>query len=206
MVTQKRMSALTALVLGVAGVMAVGIASGSAVVAYTLHVAGGNANAILGFAENTVKGLPELIESLPPALGDILNDHRAPSYTSHIDVDVKFVANAAGDRYRPVLTVTNAGSEVVSMLAVRVAALSEEGVPVGEWTELVATPIALDDNDWRGPLMPGTPRHILVGGWRGLYDSPVSSLAPVVEISDVRVWTGERLPDIGERVVASSPQ
>ncbi len=202
MVAQKRMSALTALVLGVAGVLAVGIASGSAVVAYTLHVAGGNTTALLGFAENTVKGLPELIEALPAAVGDILHDRRVPSYVSELDVEVTFVANTKGDRYRPVLTVTNGGSEVVSMLAVRVAALNKDGVPIGEWTEMVATPIALDDNDWRGPLMPGSPRYVMVGGWRGLGSSSLSSLAPAVEISDIRVWIGDGAALGTERLAA----
>lgn len=203
MVTQKRMSALTALVLGVTGVATVGIASGSALVAYTMHVAGGNVEALVGFTGSTIKGLPELLQALPPAVSDMLNDRRVPSYASHLDVNVKLVTNRKGDRYRPVLTVTNGGSEVVSMLAVRVAAIGGDGVPVGEWTEVVATPIALEDHDWRGPLMPGTPRYVMVGGWRGLNAMPLSSLTPAVEISEVRVWLGNERASITERVAAT---
>ena len=203
MVPQKRMSALTAMVLGVAAVLTVAIASGSAVVAYTLHVAGGNASALVGFAENTVHSLPDLIDSLPAAVGDALHDRRDPAYASDLKMDVKFVANTAGDRYRPVLTVTNGGTEVVSMLAIHVAALDESGVPVGEWTEIVATPIALDDNDWRGPLLPGSPRHVIVGAWRGLGSASLSALEPVAEISDVRVWLGADAVPVRDRVAAT---
>jgi len=204
MVTQKRMSPLTALVLGVAGVCAVAIASGSAVVIYGLDVAGGNAESIVRFAENTVEGLPQLIESLPPAVGDILNDRRAPDYVRAIDVQVHFVTDGDGKRFRPALTIENKGEQVVSMLAVRVAALTESGVPVGEWTELAATPIALDDNDWRGPLLPGAQRHVLLGAWRAIDPARLASISPAVEISDVRVWCGNEAGVAAERLTAAT--
>ncbi len=204
MVTQKRMSPLTALVLGVAGVTAVAITSGSAVVIYGLDVVGGNAESIVRLAGDTVGNLPELIESLPPAVGDILNDQRAPQYARAIEVDVSFVGNTGGDRYRPVLTVKNEGDRVVSLLAVRVAALSETGVPLGEWTEVVATPIALNDNDWRGPLMPGATRHVVVGAWRGIAPGRLPGIVSAVEISDVRVWCGDNAGVPAETLAAAS--
>jgi len=199
------MSPLTALVLGVAGVIAVAIASGSAVVIYGLDVAGGNAESIVSFAQNTIENLPELIESLPPAVGDVLNDQRAPQYVRAIDVNVSFVGTTDGERFRPVLTVKNNGERVVSMLAVRVAALNETGVPFGEWTEVVATPIALDDNDWRGPLMPGAVRHVVVGGWQRIEPGQLSAIASAVEISDVRVWRGDDAVAPTETLTAASP-
>jgi len=204
MVTQKRMSPLTALVLGVAGVIAVAIASGSAVVIYGLDMVGGNAESIVHFAQNAVENLPELIESLPPAVGDILNDQRAPQYVRAIEVEVSFVGSTDGDRYRPVLTVKNRGDQVVSLLAVRVAALSGTGVPISEWTEVVATPIALDDNGWRGPLMPGAVRHVVVGGWRGIEPGRLSTIASAVEISDVRVWCGDHAQVTAEALTQAS--
>lgn len=205
MVPQKRMSPLTALVLGVSGVLAVAIASVSAVVVYGLNVAGGNTEAIVKFAENTVDGLPELLSALPPAVSDMLNDHRDPSYVEHIEVDAKLVPNDDDSQYRPTLVVRNTGTEVVSMLAVRVAALGQDGTPCREWTELAATPLSLKDEDWRGPLMPGATRHIVMRGWQTVQAAPSSAITPVVEIGDLRVWLGDRAQS-GRDAIASVHQ
>jgi len=202
MVPQKRMSPLTALVLGVSGVLAVAIASVSAVVVYGLNVAGGNTQAIVKFAENTVDGLPELLNALPPAVGDILNDHRDPSYVEHIEVDAKLVPNEENSEYRPTLVVRNTGTEVVSMLSVRVAALDQDGTVRREWTELAATPLSLDDEDWRGPLMPGATRHIVMHGWQTERGASMTTITPAVEIGDLRVWLGDRAPSDHDSVAS----
>lgn len=202
MVPQKRMSPLTALVLGVSGVLAVAIASASAVVVYGLHVAGGNAEAIVKFAENTVEGLPELLDALPPAVSDILNDRRDPSYIDHIEVDAKFVPTEHAGRYVPALVVKNNGTEVVSLLSVRVAAVEKDGTARREWQELAATPFSLEDDDWRGPLMPGATRHIVMHRWRAVSADSADALVPDVEIGDLRVWCGERASN-GSDSVAS---
>ena len=48
----------------------------------------------------------------------------------------------------------NTGDETVSMVAVRVAVLNEDGVPACEWTEVVATPSAVE-GPWREPILSG---------------------------------------------------
>ncbi|MGB2984380.1 MAG: hypothetical protein WBE26_00740 [Phycisphaerae bacterium] len=196
MMHQNRMSPLTALFIGIFGVGAVGIASGAAIVLYSMRIIDTRATELLGFAENTVGGtleaLPELLESLPPTLKDLLNDQRAPEYAANIDVDVNFIADERSGGLRPVLTITNNGSEVVSMLAVRVAALQDQNVPVQEWTEVVATPIAIE-NEWRGPLMPGSRRYVVVSCCRNLRVGKIGgSITGAVEISEIRIW---RPPD-----------
>jgi hypothetical protein len=133
--------------------------------------------------------LPELIEALPPAVGDLLNDRRAPEYTANLKVDVK-LATDERDRLRPVMTIRNDGDEVVSMLAVRVAALRGDAVPIREWTEVAATPIAID-HDWRGPLMPHTTRHVVLSGYCSLPGDAADYLTPAYEISEIRVWEGQ---------------
>ncbi len=182
-----RMSPLTALFLGLFGVGAVGIAAGTSVILYSLRVLDRKASSILDFAEHTVEALPELIASLPPALGDVLNDRRAPEYAKKLDVGVRFTANEKADGVRPVLTVTNKGDEVVSMLAVRVVALDAKGVPLRDWTQVVATPIAIED-DWRGILLPGATRHVVMSSSRSLDPSRTDTLTGAVEISELRVW------------------
>lgn len=193
MVTQRsRMSPMTALFLGLFFVGGLLIASATTVVLYTMRIADGNAAKLLRFADNTIDGLPELIKSLPPALADALHDRRAPEYVSNIDVKVKFIRDEAAGVVRPVLTVTNTGTEVVSMLAVHVAAMDENGTPRNDWTHVVATPLTIDD-DWRGPLMPGSTRHVVLSGSRSLA-SQSDTLVAVAEIGDVRVWEAETSP------------
>ena len=188
MMGQNRMSPLTALFIGIFGAGAVGIVSGSAIVLYGMRIVDTKASTILGLAQNTVEGLPELIQSLPPAIGDLLNDRRAPEYAAEIDLEANFVPDEQSGGVLPALKITNRGSEVVSMLAIRVAALSTNNMPLREWTEVVATPIAIED-DWRGPLFPGNSRHVrLSPGWRRFAPEDDGALTAAVEISEIRIW------------------
>lgn len=187
MVERKRMSPWTALFIGLFGVAAVGIAAGTSIVLYTMNVADQGIRDIFGIAGTTVDGLPGLIDALPPAAKELLNDRRAPDYAGKLDVDVRFVPGYKGQGVVPALKITNAGDQVVSMLAVRVAALNEQGTPVKEWTEVVATPIAID-HDWRGVLMPGATRHVVLSGWHGANIAASEIASGAYEISELRLW------------------
>ena len=186
MTNGSRMSPLTAMFLGVFFVGAVAIAAAGSVVLYGMRIVDSKSSALIHFAGNTVEGLPELVRSLPPAIGDLLHDRRAPEYAGKIAVETKFVVDKSAEALRPVLTIRNTGEEVVSLLAIRVAALDRNGVPQRDWTEVVATPLAIDD-DWRGPLMPGSTRYVVLSGSRSLAGK-VETLTPAFEISDIRVW------------------
>ena len=188
-----RMSPLTALFIGIFGVGAVGIASGTMVVLYGMRIIDTKANEVLGFADNTISktidGLPALFDSLPRAVEELLSDRRAPEYAANLDVTADFVVDERSKGRRPVLTITNKGSEVVSFLAVRVAALNSRRLPIREWTEVVATPIALEDGDWRGPLFPGDTRYAVVSSsWRTVPADRAEQVITAVEISDIRIW------------------
>ena len=184
-----RVSPLTALVIGIFGTGAVAIACGTAVLLYGMRIVDGKASSVISLAENAIGGLPELLENLPPTIADVFNDRRAPEYAAQLAVEGSLMADERGN-VRPALRITNRGDQVVSLLAVRVAALDGKNRPVGEWTEMAATPFAIDD-DWRGPLMPGTERY-LVGSswWRGRPIGDVAELRTAIEISEVRVWRG----------------
>jgi len=189
MVTPRsRMSPVTAFFLGMFFVGGLTIASATTVVLYSMRITDQKSASLLHFADHTLEGLPELLQSLPPALSDMLNDHRAPQYAGKLDVQVRFI-NDENSGLRPVLTVKNTGDEVVSMLALRVAAIDANGTPHRDWTEVVATPLSID-NDWRGPLMPGETRYVVLHGSRPL-GREAESLVAVAEIGDVRIWNGE---------------
>ena len=96
------------------------------------------------------------------------------------------------------LTITNNGPEVVSLLAVRLAALNENEIPLREWTEIVATPIATC-NDWRGPLFPGKKRHVRLSSWRTTRAKDVSRITGAVEISELRLWQPTEEPTTAEK-------
>ena len=186
MSAERRMSPLTALFMGISLVLTTAVASGAAVILYGLRIIDHRSEGVVGLVQHVFDGVPELAASLPPVLSDLLHDRRAPEYVSQLDVDVAFVRDEDGD-VRPVLTIENKGTEMVSLLAVRVAALSASGTPLGEWTEIVATPLAVDD-EWRGPLLPGSTRHVMLSGWLGESVDP-AELTGTVEIADIRVWT-----------------
>lgn len=191
---QRRMSPVTAFFLGIFGVVGVVIVSATLLTTYAMYIVDSKTDGVLGFAKTTIEGLPDLVDSLPPALGELLNDHREPEYASNIKIDVQMITDERTNTVRPVLTITNEGDEVVSMLAVRVAALNSNGVPVGDWTQVVATPIAIED-EWRGPLFPHTTRHVVCsryGGSRSV--SAKIDVRPVAEISELRIWVPNETP------------
>ena len=184
----RRMSPLTALFIGLFGVTAVGIAAGSLIVLYGMHIVDGKASHVISFARDTIKGLPDLVDSLPAVVSDTLRDHRAPEYASNIEIKVKLIEGKHEGTLHPVVTISNRGDQVVSMLAVRVAALNAANVPLRDWTEVVATPIAIDD-DWRGPLFPHVTRHIVFSRWGDtLLPAKLGPLTASTEISELRVW------------------
>ena len=118
---QKRMSPITAFFLGLFAVVAIGITSGTLITLYGMYVIDAKASSVLGFAKGTITGLPDLLEALPPAVSDVLDDRRAPEYAAQLEIDVNLITDERSGGIRPVLTITNTGDRVVSMLAVRVA-------------------------------------------------------------------------------------
>lgn len=185
--SQQRMSPLTAFCFGVFGVGGIGVASVTAIVLYGMSIVKNNAEVITNIVEDTVKDLPDLIERAP-ALVDAIGGRRAPGYAQKVDIQLNFVLDKRSSGLRPVMAITNNGSEVVTMLAVRVAALSKDNIPLGEWTEVVATPLSIDDH-WRGPLYPGSTRYVrLSGKLRGVSAELVEGITGAVEIADIRLW------------------
>jgi hypothetical protein len=138
--------------------------------------------------DGTLTDLPAFIDSLPDSIGELLHSRRAPEYMAQIDVSVDFVADSRSDTVRPVLTIVNQGDEVVSLLAIRVAALKDK-IPTRDWTQVVATPLAID-HDWPGPLMPGSTRHVVLSNcYRNITVEDIKDITGSWEIADVHIWS-----------------
>ena len=197
MTTKQRMSPLTAIFLGLFGMGTAVVCVGGLIAMFGLTIVDSRVDSALGLVETTISGLPELIDSLPPIVSDSFKDRRAPEYAQYLDVKVAFVPDGRGKGYRPALSITNRGEEMVSLLGVRVAALDESNSPIADWTEVVATPITID-HEWRGPLMAGQTRNVVLGGWYRLSEETAASVTGAWEITDVRVWDSSvKTADVG---------
>lgn len=183
-----RMSPLTAFFLGLFGVGAIGVASGAVIFLYGLRMVDRHFGSAVQIVENVAANLPDFIEGLPPAIKDALHDRRAPEYAANIETDVELVKSKDGESSFPTLTIKNKGNELVSLLTVRVAALDAQGRAIREWTTAAATPIGIE-REWRGPLMPGSTRHVVLDHGCFFEDDLHGAESLVVEIADIRVWT-----------------
>ena len=192
-ITYKRHTFFSALVMGLCALLITIILSGTAIVLYGMHFVGDKSEKIVtSLIEDAVQGLPVLQESLPPVLGDILDDRRLPDYCDQLDIRARTtVQDEQRGRIRTEIKVTNNGSEVVSLLSLRVIILDSQEEIVGESNQWAATPIAADD-DWRGPILPGASRRFAVSHFRRSADLYLEDLTTEVEITDVRVWNDSR--------------
>jgi len=189
---------LSALFHGVFGFLTVVVLCASGLGIYGLHIADGTVGAVLNLTGSIVSGLPEWQQNLPPLLAETLDDRRAPDYRDQIDVSVRTVPSPRDrDRELTVVEVVNRGSETVTVLALTVVLEDADGVPCREMRTYAATPVTIDEDEWRGPLLPDSRRRFTV--CRYGHDD---DLTATVEISELRVWNGPR--DAGSVDVAAT--
>lgn len=184
----QRMSFLTAIVLGGSATLITAILCGTALVGLGLRTLDKKTRDAGGFVKAVVESLPEIRDSLPAVLADVISDERRPDYVSNVKVSARLVADD-GERgwYQPVIEIRNEGTEVISMLALRTVLANKNGDPISEWTEYAATPFAAPDKDLRGPLMPGAVRHVLTRRASRSGDRSVNC-----EVAELRVWQKTR--------------
>jgi len=188
-VTYKRHTFLSSLAMGLSAVVITIIISCTVLIIYGVHFAGDRSEKLVSLVGDAVKELPDLQKALPPALADVLDDRRDPGYVA--DLDVTAVTALTPDQHRTVRTkieVVNEGSEIVSLLCLRIVVFGPDGQILSESNEWAATPIAAD-HEWRGPLMPGSHRYF-VSNRRSLPVYLGDELRTEVEITDLRVWNG----------------
>ncbi len=202
----RRMSPLSALFFSFAAVAISLIGTVLVLGVYGISVVDQKASQVLNVAGHTIESLPDLIEAVGPATSELLGD-RAPAYKEHIKIEAAFVTDEEGRYTRPALTITNNGDQVVTLMSVRVAALNSSGVPVENWTDVVATPLGVDD--WPGQLHPGDTRHFLMRRWSRGKIAAGETLTPSVETTELRIASPSagsaeigRLQNTAERIEA----
>jgi hypothetical protein len=177
---------LSALFHGVFTFLTVTVVCATGLGVYALHIADSKVDGLFTITRDMVSEMPQWRENLPPLLGEVLNDRRAPDYRDQVAISVRPVKSA--DRWDgevALVEVCNTGSETISMLALNIVLEDERGVPVREKRAYVATPIACDESEWRGLLFPDSTRSFVVRCFGEAHD-----LRPTAEIVDLRVWNG----------------
>ena len=179
---------LTAFFQGLFGLAIVCVVCVSGLGFFALSRADRTIQTVLMTAGGIVEGLPQWVEKLPPMISDGLNDRRAPDYRQNLEVTVRSEKSPRdAGRNLSVVTVKNTGVETVSVLALNIVYENDDGVPVGERRVYAATPILIDEDDWRGPLFPDSTRRFVVS----LFGHD-TDLRPAYEIAELRVWNGPR--------------
>jgi hypothetical protein len=189
---------LAAAAYGFFGMLTAAIVCGTALGFYGLTVVDRRADQLVDLGSSVLTSLPELKQSLPPAVSDMLNDRRAPEYRDQVELDVR-LAPDGGRRggASVVIHATNNGDELITLMAVRVVLVNKDDVPVRSFATYAATPAMIDD-DWRGPLMPNATRRCGM-----TLHLEHAGLTPKVEITDLRVWNGDPATSSGGPAVAA---
>ena len=184
-IVQKRMSFLSVMALGASSVVIVITLSLTGIIICGMRLIDKKTDNLAELLGETVKSLPALRESLPPALTDVFNDERRPDYLQNLVISTKRIEDEAGQRWpqhRVAVQVQNNGDASVTLLSMRVIGLDANGEPVQEWHTWAATPLQLD-HDWRGPLLPHETRRFVV---RCGSSDAVATVTH--EVSDIRLW------------------
>ena len=185
---------LSALFHGVFGFLTVVVVCASGLGVYALHIADEKLDGLFTLTSGAISGLPEWQRNLPPLLAEMLDDHRAPEYRTQVNVSVSTAPSPdRSQRDLTIVEVTNTGPETISVLALNVVLEDQNGVPIRENRVYAATPIALDEAEWRGPLFPEDTRQFVVcrcGHERGL--------RPTFQVAELRVWNGPRPAETAE--------
>jgi len=184
----KKHTFLSALAMGLSAIVITLIICCTVVVIYGVHFAGDKSEELVSLAQNAIRGLPDLQESLPPVLADILDDRRQPDYCDQLEITAKTTIQPdRNQRMRTTVEVINNGKEVVSLLSLRILILDEHNEILAESNEWAATPFTAD-HDWRGPIMPDSRRYFAFTCYRAFPISYLDDLKTEVEITDIRIW------------------
>jgi hypothetical protein len=186
-VVLRKNSFLSSAATGFSAIVVTLLLTTTTVFLYTVHVASDKSERVIALAQSAIKGLPEFRQALPPAVADMLDDQRRPDYCKELTISARIAAPPdSHGRVRTTVEIVNNGSEVVSLLSLRLLILDAQDQLLCESQEWAATPLAAD-NGWRGPIMPGARRQFI--SYRACRPSAsVADLRTEVEITELRVW------------------
>jgi hypothetical protein len=181
---------LSAFFSGLFGFLIAVVVCASGLGLYALHVVDSKLDSLFGMPGEVISGLSQWQQNLPRLVAETLDDRRAPEYRDQIAITVQTVPSPEhSSREVTVVGVTNNGSETITVLALNITLEDANGVPISERCVYAATPIALDEDPWRGPLLPAESRRFIVQQ-RGSYrSSSPRSLESTVSVAEIRLWT-----------------
>ena len=183
---------LSSAALGFSAVVITLLVTGTAMFLYTVHLASDKSERVLTLAQSAIKGLPDFTHSLPPVLADMLDDQRRPDYCKELTISAKATTRPdPHGRVRTTVEVVNNGTEVVSLLSLRILLLDEHKELLSESQEWAATPFAAEDG-WRGPIMPGSRRHFVCYHRAGSGGDHATDLNTEIEVTELRVWNDSK--------------
>jgi hypothetical protein len=202
---------LSSLFSGLFGFLIAVVVCASGLGFYALHMVDSKVDGLFTITRDVISGLPEWQRNLPPLVAEMLDDRRAPDYRDDVEITVQ-MAPSPDDSTREVtvVRVANNGSETITVLALNVVLENANGVPVSERRVYAATPITVDEDDWRGPLLPGESRRFVVGCHGRCRVDQIGGLEASVGVSELRIWNGPHAQqpetsDGGHAVVEGRP-
>jgi len=197
-VTVRKHSFLASTASGLSAIVITVIVSATVVLLYAVHLASDKSERVIALAQSAVHGLPEFQQSLPPALADMLDDRRQPDYAGQLAITARVTAQPGSNgRTRTAVEIVNNGNQVVSLLSLRVVLLDEHDELLCESQEWAATPVAVE-NDWRGPLMPGSRRRFVCSRSCPYDVGPLDVIKPEIEITELRIWNASEKDSLTE--------
>lgn len=185
----RKSSFLAATASGIFGTLMTLIVCGTGLGGYAIHIA----DKRFGQAFEQLSSDPQKWrDALPAALSESLDDRREPGYRDALKITTRLVESPDREGPAAFVEVRNNGPETVTLLSLHGTVESADGVPAYEFNASAATPFAFAGcrsncgtagaGDWRGPLLPGATRKLLIR-----VDAP-SGAAVACEVADVRVW------------------
>jgi hypothetical protein len=191
-ITLRRHTFLSSVALGFSAIIITLMVTCTAVLLYTVHLASDKSERVITLAQSALKGLPEVVQSLPPALADMLDDQRRPDYCKELTISAQAISQPdSRGRVRTTVEIVNNGPEVVSLLSLRILILDQQNQLLCESQEWAATPLAADDG-WRGPIMPGSRRRFVCYRSCGHNAGFMTDLSTEVEVTELRVWNNPK--------------
>jgi len=184
----KKAGFLSALAYGVFGFLTATVVCGTVLGLCGLYVVDHNVGSVVDLGRDIggtlAKNWPQWREALPPILADAVNDRRAPEYLDQVElsVEVKPGGSRSGESVA-VVTVRNRGRETVSYLSAHMTVDGRDGVPIRDYTLYLASPVAVPEADWGGPLLPGSELRFV----RRLWDRDGAASATIAP-TELRVW------------------